>query len=262
MLAGLLLLWRHRPPRSGERTDDTRGGSAGASQEPEETHRFSRRDVLVRLKSHSPNHYAGLYNVMKGVTLAAVGFSLVKLFSHSVPPERAALLAVALLSVLISYNGEAIGQTIIHLYPATIDVFLPMALTVALLLVVGLPGADKDLGPMPLAWFISLGAWNLIAAVLVASIASRLDVELYEPYLHSTVDKYRRRMWVDATCAAVVGVAVFAFAWIRAPYLPAADAWEYGFLIAVAVSLLGGLAHHEAIRRELKAELLATAGSA
>jgi hypothetical protein len=254
--AAVLLLWqrpwhRARHSKGGENADARRTEPiAGDSQ------RFSRQDVLNRLKSHSPTHYAGLYNVMKGVTLAAVGLSLGALISQSVPPERALLLLVAVVSVLISYNGEAIGQTIIHLYPATIDVILPMALTVVLLLVVGLPGTDQIPGPMPLEWFAAFAAWNMIAALLVASIASRLDTKLYEPYLWPAIERYRARMWFDATCAASVGVFSLIFLCFRHSYLPEATLWEYAFLAVVSFCLVGGLSHHEATRKELKEGLL------
>jgi hypothetical protein len=258
-LAGMVLIWRKCTRSDVNRDHHVGAESASPPPKIDDTHRFSREDVVNRLKSHSPNHYAGLYNVMKGVTLAAVGFSLIALFSGSVPAERTFLLLIALLSVLIAYNGEAIGQTIIHLYPATIDVFLPMALTVALLLVVLLPGADRDLGPMPTAWFIAFAAWNLIAAALVKSIAVRLDAELYAPYLRSTVERYRARMHFDAKCAAAVGIITGAFVSVRYTRLPEPGILEYVFLAVASLGILGGLRHHEATRKELKWALLATA---
>jgi len=261
-LAGLALIWRTRAAGYANATNRIEAKEGSWPHEIDSPHRFSRDDVVGRLKSHSPNHYAGLYNVMKGVTLAAVGFSLLELFGGSVPPERALLLLVALLSVLIAYNGEAIGQTIIHLYPATIDVFLPMALTVTLLLIVVLPGADKDLGPMPTAWFIAFAAWNLIAAALVKSIAVRLNTDLYAPYLHSTVESYRARMHFDAKCAAGVGIVALIFLAARHTHLPDSDIWVYAFLAIAALGILGGLNHHEATRKELKEALLETAESA
>lgn len=199
---------------------------------------------------------------MKGVTLAAVGIVAIKLLGGSIPSERALLLAVALGSVLVSYNGEAIGQAIIHLPPATVDVALPMALTVAELLVVGLAAVNSSLGPMPAAWFAAFAAWNLMAAVLVKSVAERLDPQLYDRCLWPALKNYRGRMRFDARCAAAVGCATVVFLLWRLASLPEAGIPEYVFLAFAGISFVGALAHHEATRKELREALLAIADPA
>jgi hypothetical protein len=256
--AALLFLWLSRPLRNNTPSTPPMGERASEASK-EDSHRFSRQDVMVRMKSHSATHYAGLYNVMKGVTLAAVGLVAVRILSHSVPPERVFLLLIALGSILVSYNGEAIGQAIIHLAPATIDVALPMALTVAELIVVILPGIKASQGPMPAEWFVALAIWNLIAAMLVTSVARRLHNKQYEPYLWPIVERYRARMQFDAKCACAVGVVVLIFLLCRHSHLPEADVWAYACLVAVAVAFTFGIKHHEETRKELRRGLIAIA---
>jgi hypothetical protein len=59
-------------------------------------HRLSGQDVVERIKDHGPNHYSGLYNVMKGVTLAGAGVAFAKLAGHGFPLSHVALMIVAL----------------------------------------------------------------------------------------------------------------------------------------------------------------------
>lgn len=258
-LGALLLLWLYGASRVRSAAEP-----AAAVERPEASHpdlRLSRADILDRLKSHSTTHYGGLYNAMKGVTLAAVGVSLVSIVGDSLPLGRGLLLLVAIIAVLISYNGEAIGQAIMHFHPTTRDVILPMALTVSLVILVLLPGANADLGEMPSIWFVAFGAWSLTAAVLIVSVASRLDTDLYSPELCGTVEQYRRRMFVDAICATTVGVASLAFFVIRHPQMPEMGVPEQIFLAFVGIGLVGGLCHHEATRKELRGNLLTITAS-
>lgn len=256
-LGALLLLWFHANSRVRPGSADTPSGDPATTCP---NLHLSHADVFDRLKSHSTTHYAGLYNVMKGVTLAAVGFSLVNIVGNSLPPERGLLLLVALISVLISYNGEAIGQAIMHLYPTTLDVILPMILTVSLVFLVGIPGAGEELGVAPVAWFAAFGVWSVVAASLILWVVSRLDSDLYSPELNRTVQQYKRRMRVDAICASTVGVVSLVFFVIRRSHLPEMGVPEQIFLAFVGFGLVGGLCHHEATRTELKRNLLTITG--
>lgn len=237
-------------------------GRSGQALPPagEENYLFSRRDVLIRLKAHSPGQYAGLFNVMKGVTLAAVGIVVVKLVGGEIPLARALLLAIALMGILVSYNGEAIGQEIIHLPPTTLDVALPMALTVAELLVVGLSAVDDSLGQMPTSWFVAFAVWNFLAAILVRSVATRLNCELYERDFWPALEAYRNRMLFDSKCAFAVGLFTLSFTIGRHIAQAEAQMPDYAFIALVAVALLGALRHHEATRKELQEALISIAG--
>jgi hypothetical protein len=221
-----------------------------------ETHLFSNQHALLRLKDQSATHYAGLYNVMKGVTLATLGAGAVSTLLGEVPPERGALLLVAFLAVVITYSGATIGQTIVHLHPSAIDVALPMALTLAELVVVGLPGFDRSPAQIPEAWIPTLGLWQILAASVVLSIAHRLQPGLYEPAAWRAVTRYRKRQYSDVKAAGIGGIATLAYWGVTRTVLNATSASDWICVSAIAVLLLAGLHNHGVTRRELKNTLL------
>ncbi|HEU4599451.1 MAG TPA: hypothetical protein VFS26_06865 [Solirubrobacterales bacterium] len=224
-------------------------------------HIFTRDDVLERLKEQTPSHYAGIYNVMKGVTLAAAGLALVSVLVEHLPFARGMLLLVAFLAVIISYNGATVGQTVVHLHPSMLDVILPMALTIAELVVVTLPGFDHSTQAVPSAWLLALGIWEVMAGTVVFSILARLEPLLYQDEIWPTVSRYRTRLKFDWKCATGGGAGAIVY-WIASRVaFPAWSGWDYldyVFLAAVLGFFVGALAHHGETRRELVTTLLRT----
>jgi hypothetical protein len=220
---------------------------------------FGHDDLAARLKQHSAAHYAGLYNVMKGVTLGSVGVGLGAIVVNSVPPGRLTLFGVAFLAVVITYNGASVGQTVVHLSPSLIDVVLPMALTVAELAIVGIPGFDRSTALIPDSWLFALATWHFLAAAVVASIAYRLNASHYAPSIWRAVDRYRRRMRFDVKVATAGGIGTLAYWALREiGAVPSTAGADYVFLGLVIWSFSGALNHHGATRRELRRGLMAS----
>lgn len=226
----------------------------------QETLLFSRQDALLRLKDHGATHYAGLYNVMKGVTLATLGAGAASTLLGEVPPERGVLLIVAFLAVVITYSGATIGQTIVHIHPSVIDIGLPMALTVAELAVVGLPGFDRSPAQIPAAWILTLGIWQVLAASVVLSVAHRLQPTLYEPGVWQAVDRYRKRQYCDVKAAGIGGVTTLLYWGATHTVVNATSTSDWICVAAITASILAGIHNHGITRRELKDTLLPGVG--
>jgi hypothetical protein len=218
------------------------------------SHRLDHADVLDRVKDHGPTHYAGLYNVMKGVTLAGGGIALVNLADAGMSLSRLALVAVAFIGVLLTYYGQTAGLVIVHLRPSIMDISLPMALTVAEFYIMARPGSGLDEG-LPLDWFVGLALWALLAASVVASIAGRLDRSSYSSKLWPVVEDYRSELWRDvrAACALAAGTVVFVV--LRGGELDDPTALEYAFLAAVGGVLCRGIWSQGQARRMLAKRL-------
>jgi len=197
---------------------------------------------------------------MKGVTLATLGAGAISTLLGEVPPERGVLLLVAFLAVVITYSGATIGQTIVHFHPSAIDIALPMALTVAELAVVGLPGFDRSPAQIPETWILTLGIWQILAALVVLSVAHRLRPGLYEPGAWRAVSRYRERQYSDVRAAGIGGMATLAYWGVTHTALNATSASDWICVLGVATLLLAGIHNHGITRRELKSTLLPSIG--
>jgi hypothetical protein len=226
--------------------------------EPAEALRFDLEDALARLKDHSAEHYAGLYNVMKGVTLAAAGLALVRLQTNGYTAERIPLLIVGLLAIIVTYNGALIGQTIVHLRTSWVDVTLPMVLTVAEFVLIGFAVTGRPKEPMPESWLIALAAWEILAALVVCFVARRLKPSRYTTLIWPTVRQYRASQWVDACAAGVTGIATLGFWGARSTRFFEGSLADHIFVALTIVSLVGALIHHEQTRRQLELSLAET----
>jgi len=217
--------------------------------------KLAHEEALQRLKEHSANHYAGLYNVMKGVTLAAAGLAVIRLITHRYTAERIPLLAIGMLAVVLTYNGAIIGQTIVHLRTTWLDVCLPMVLTVAefVLIVASASGLPDE--PMPTYWPLALAAWQLLAALVVTSVARRLKPKMYTTALWPAVAQYRKSQGLDAALAAATGLVTLLFWLTQRHRLPELDALGFGFLAFTVFSLVGAFVHHEQTRMRLERSL-------
>jgi hypothetical protein len=241
--------------RRGKRTARTAPASSRAQRPPSAPLKLAHEEALGRLKHHSANHYAGLYNVMKGVTLAAAGLAVIRLITHGYTAERIPLLAIGMVAVILTYNGAVIGQTIVHLRTSWVDVSLPMALTVAEFVLIVASTSGKRDEPMPTYWPLALAAWQLLAALVVASVAKRLQPTLYTTTLWPAVAEYRKSQWLDAAMAAVTGLLTLVFWVVQRHELPHLDALSFVFLGFTGLSLIGAFVHHEQTRTQLERSL-------
>jgi hypothetical protein len=236
------------------------GSTTHLAVDPDDpSHVFTRADVLERLKNQTVNHYSGIYNVMKGATLAAAGVAMVSVLVEQLPFERAVLLVVAFLAVIISYNGATVGQTIVHLHPSALDVILPMALTIAELIVVSLPGFDKSPHSLPSGWLPALGIWQVMAGLVILSIIARLEPAFYQDQLWPAVNGYKERLAFDWKCATGGGVVVIAYWLLSRVLFGAWSGWSYIDYVLLGLVLAffsGAIAHHGETRRELVTALL------
>lgn len=236
------------------------GSATHLAVDPDDpSHIFTREDVLERLKSQTVNHYSGIYNVMKGATLAAAGVAMVSVLVEHLPFERALLLMVAFLAVIISYNGATVGQTIVHLHPSALDVILPMALTIAELIVVSLPGFDKSPHSLPSDWLPALAVWQIMAGLVILSIIARLEPAFYQDQLLTAVSDYRERLEFDWKCATGGGLVVIAYWLLSRVFFEAWTIWGYVDYVLLGVILVffsAAIAHHGETRRELVTTLL------
>jgi hypothetical protein len=236
----LTVRWR---TRSGGRS--WAGGVAAGAK-------LSRADVLARWKNNSAGHHVGLFHVMKGVALAAGGLVLFGLVTQ-VPapsPARVGMLAVAFLAVTISYNGAAIGTSVVAFHPSLFDVVLPMAMTLTELVLVSYPGAGAGLGDIPDGWLVALAGWQLLAAVIVLSVATRLRHADYDADAWDPVEIYRGRLYVDCAMASIGAVVASCFLVARSE-LPESPVIDYAFLAFMTAWFLSALVHHGRTRREL-----------
>lgn len=196
---------------------------------------------------------------MKGVTLAAAGITLIRLVD-GYPAQRLPLFAIGVISIAITYNGAMVGQTVVHLRTNLADVLLPMGLTLAEFVLVGMAGARPKTAAIPEYWFPALGAWQVLAACVVASIAYRLRENMYSPELWPTVCKYRTRQWIDACIAGTTGAITFAVWLTHRNDLMEAGTPAVLLLVFTSMTLVGAMVHHEQTRRQLQANLLDESG--
>lgn len=191
---------------------------------------------MGRIKDHGPSHYSGLFNVMKGVTLAGAGLALIKLGGQGFPGARLTLVAVALTGVLLTYYGQTVGFIVVHLRPSGLDIAFPMLLTVAELYIAYRPGLARG-GTLPTDWLEGLAAWAILAALVIVSIAWRLRPSNYAPSLWPVIEGYKRELREDIIAASALAVSTIAFVVCRAAIgLPPAVDWVF---LAIVLAMLG-----------------------
>jgi hypothetical protein len=210
-------------------------------------------DVVARIKEHGPNHYSGLYNVMKGVTLAGGGLAFVRLAGRGFPLPHVALMTVALTGVFLTYYGQSVGLIIVHLRPSILDIALPMALTVVEFFIVYRPCAPAR-GDLPIDWFCALALWALLAASVIASVSWRIDRSNYSSALWPIAHDYRSELCRDVGAAGALAAVTTAFIAAHAKFTLGAPG-EYVFLAVVFVVLAAGINSQGQTRRALAKRL-------
>jgi hypothetical protein len=179
-------------------------------------------DVQSRLQARHSSHYLDLYNVMKGVTLAAAGLSLLEITIGHPSTGRVLAWVVALFGAVLSYYGASAGAALLNWRPELPDILFPMLLSVAELMLIYRPGID--VGPrgewIPTDWFAILAAWSALCSVVIwrvsRSLLAGLQSDAYQAPLDSVVKDYRAALKED--CLGAFGVALLslgAFAALR-----------------------------------------------
>lgn len=218
---------RRRAPRGWTRSNLVQG------------HRLGRDDVMSRIRDHGPNHYSGLYNVMKGVSLAGAGLALVRLAGQDFPTLRIVLVVVALIGVFLTYYGQTVGLVIVHIRPSILDIALPMLLTVLELYIAYRPGIERG-GSLPVDWFGGLAIWALLAASVIASIAQRLERSNYAPALWSVAEDYKAELREDIRAASGLAFVTVLFVVVKIT-LGTPAVVDYIFLAGVIFVLCMGI---------------------
>lgn len=227
------------------------------------SHRLHEDDVVGRLKDLSTSYYAGIFNVAKGVALAAIGVSAAELYEKGLPPSRCVLLATAFLAIVITYNGASVGRTIVHVHPALVDTVVPMGIAVNEIIVVRLP-AVVEAGQVPLLWLIALAVWHAMAGVMIFSILYRIRSPYYEARLWPLVARYRERMLTDLWAATGGGLLILIYIASSELAYPGWDGWDHldlGFAVVIGLLLCKGMSHQEETRKEMIKGLRALAAS-
>jgi hypothetical protein len=157
-------------------------------------------EVLARLKDRSPSHYLDLYNVMKGVTLAAAGLALLEITVQHWSTGRLALWLVAFAGAVLTYYGATAGSALLNNRPGFRDIAFPMALSLCELMLIYRPGIGIDFHGewMPTDWFALLAAWSLLCGLVIATVARAVRASSYADTMNGSVrDPYLARLTRD-----------------------------------------------------------------
>jgi hypothetical protein len=201
-------------------------------------------DVQERLKARYSSHYLDLYNVMKGVTLAVAGVSLLEISVHHWPLGRLLLWVVALAGAVLTYYGPTAGAALLNGRLSLPDILFPMLLSVAELMLIYRPGLD--IGPraewIPTDWFAFLAAWCVQCSFVIFFVSRGLRSSKHTGDLSTIVTVYREGLRSDCRSAFGAGALslVIFFGW-RLQIVPDGR-WEKVGAVAVMLAvILGGL---------------------
>jgi hypothetical protein len=169
-------------------------------------------DVQDRLQARHSAHYLDLYNVMKGVTLAAAGLSLLEITIGHPSAGRLLIWVVAFVGAVLSYYGASAGAALLNWRPELPDILFPMLLSVAELMLIYRPGID--VGPsgewIPTDWFAILAAWSALCSLVIwhvsRSLLGGIQSDTYQPPLRDIIINYRAALKED--CLGAFGVAL------------------------------------------------------
>lgn len=216
-------------------------------------------DVLKRRKEQHSAHYLDLYNVMKGVTLAVAGLSLLEIVVRHSAMGRLLLWLAAFAGAVLTYYGAIAGAALLNHRPALPDIFIPMLLAVSELMLVYRPGLGLDARHpewIPTDWFALLAAWSLLCGCVIVTVSlglkSGLEAKAYSEKLELVVEDYRDRLRVDYRMAfgtGLLSLAVF-LAW-RVQILSDSRWAEGGVAVVALGSIVGGIYSQRQSSREI-----------
>jgi hypothetical protein len=201
-------------------------------------------DVQERLKARHSSHYLDLYNVMKGVTLAVAGVSLLEISEHHWPLGRLLLWVVALAGAVLTYYGPTAGAALLNGRLSLPDILFPMLLSVAELMLIYRPGLNINSRAewIPTDWFALLAAWCVQCSFVIFFVSSGLRSSKHTGGLKTIVADYRQSLQRDyrsALGAGALSLAIF-LGWCL--QLVPDGRWEKIGAVAVMLAfILGGL---------------------
>jgi hypothetical protein len=201
-------------------------------------------DVQDRLKARHSSHYLDLYNVMKGVTLAVAGASLLEISAHHWPRGRLLLWAVALTGAVLTYYGPTAGAALLNGRLSLPDILFPMLLSIAELILIYRPG--QDIGPgaewIPTDWFAFLAAWCVSCSFVIFFVSRGLGSSNHTDALRTIVTVYRKGLRNDCQKAlAAGGLSLAIFLGWHLHFAPDGHSEKVAAVIVLFAFILGGL---------------------
>jgi hypothetical protein len=222
--------------------------------------RFSRlANVLKRRKEQHWSHYLDLYNVMKGVTLAVAGLSLLEIVVRHSAMGRLLLWLVAFAGAVLTYYGVIAGAALLNHRPSLPDILFPMLLSVSELMLIYQPGVGLD-DPhpewIPRDWFVLLAVWSLLCGCVIVFVSRGLRLGKYSSALKPVASMYVNRLRIDSWSAFSCGalsLAIFV-AW-RLHLLSDSRCVEGGTAVAALGFIFGGLYSQREASRAIDKQL-------
>jgi hypothetical protein len=218
-------------------------------------------EVLARLKDRSPSHYLDLYNVMKGVTLAAGGLALLEITLQHWSTGRLAIWVLALAGAILTYYGATAGSALLNARPGFGDIAFPMALSLSELMLIYRPGTavDSHAEWMPTDWFALLGAWCLLCSLVILTVSRAIELSKYTLTLEEQVKRpYLDRLKKDRLASFFCGVATLALftAW-ELQILPTEHIYKAAVVLIVFVVIAYALYNQGETSRRIEDSVLA-----
>lgn len=221
-------------------------------------------EVLARLKDRSPSHYLDLYNVMKGVTLAAGGLALLEITLQHWSAGRLAIWIVAFAGAILTYYGATAGSALLNARPGFRDIAFPMALSLCELMLIYRPGIGVDAHGewIPTDWFALLAAWCLLCSLVIATVGRAIRSSKYSSTLDEKVKQpYLDRLNSDRLAAFLSGVFTLAlFAAWELDILHAEHAYKAGAALIVFVVIAYAVYSQGETSRQLELNVLTASG--
>jgi len=205
---------------------------------------LSVRDVLERLKARHSSHYLDLYNVMKGVTLAVAGVSLLEIVVRHWSAGRFLLWLAAFAGSVLTYYGATAGAALLNSRPSLPDIMFPMLLSVSELMLIYRPGLDigSKAEWIPTDWFALLAAWCVQCGFVIFFVSRGLRSSRYTDTLKDVATAYRGRLRTDCVSAFGSGALSLAIFLVWHLHLVPDGRWVKGGAVALMlVFILGGI---------------------
>jgi hypothetical protein len=172
--------------------------------------------LRARQDTYLTNHYVNLHNMVVSVALAVAGVAAASLLGlpptfHAFAPLLWMMLASSMLAVAVAYAGTATGASILPArIPALSDLVLPLMLAVTEFFLFGVLAHQVNTVNSPQAtieaWYLASVGFGVFSSLSVARARGIVRRGRYSTDLTDTIRQYTRRLFLDATAAAVTAV--------------------------------------------------------